>query len=107
MWRDVVDHLRLRISAATGGRSYGVLQKCTYSVVIFVAAPLIALTGLAMSPAVTAGFPILLRLFGGYQSARTIHFFTFVALTLFLLAHIVMVVKSGFKRQVRAMTLGE
>ena len=69
--------------------------------------PLIALTGLAMSPAVTAGFPILLRLFGGYQSARTIHFFTFVALILFVFAHIVMVVKSGFKRQVRAMTLGE
>ena len=33
-----------------------------------------------MSPAVTAAFPLLLRLFGGYQSARTIHFFTFVAL---------------------------
>jgi thiosulfate reductase cytochrome b subunit len=40
--------------------------------VIFVAAPLIAATGLAMSPAVTAAVPFLLRLFGGYQSARTI-----------------------------------
>ena len=107
VWRDVLDHLRLRIAPATGGPDYGLLQKCAYSFVIFVAAPLMVLTGLAMSPAVTAGFPILLRLFGGYQSARTVHFFTFVALLLFVSAHLVMVIKSGFKRQVRAMTVGE
>ena len=51
---------------------------------VFVAAPLMVVTGLTMSPAVTAAFPFLLRLFGGYQSARTIHFFTFVALVLFV-----------------------
>ena len=74
---------------------------------IFVAAPLMILTGLTMSPAVTSAFPILLQLFGGYQSARTIHFFTSAALVLFVIAHVVMVVKSGFRRQIRAMTLGE
>src|SRR5262245_44632032 len=51
VWRDVVDHLRMRISTATGGPDYGLLQKCTYSFVIFVAVPLMVLTGLAMSPA--------------------------------------------------------
>jgi len=107
VWRDVVDHLRLRIPAASGGPRYGLLQKCTYSLVVFVATPLMALTGLAMSPAVTAAFPSLLRLFGGYQSARTIHFFTFVALLLFVFVHVVMVIKSGFRRQIRAMTVGE
>ena len=65
------------------------------------------LTGLAMSPAVTAGVPVLLRLFGGYQSARTLHFFTFMALLLFVVVHVVMVIKSGFKRQMRGMTVGE
>jgi thiosulfate reductase cytochrome b subunit len=65
------------------------------------------LTGLTMSPAVTAGIPVLLRLFGGYQSARTVHFFTFVVLVLFVLVHVAMVARSGFKRQIRAMTLGE
>ena len=75
--------------------------------VVFVAAPLIVVTGLTMSPAVTAAFPSLLWLFGGYQSARTIHFFTFVALLLFVLAHVVMVIKSGFRRQIRAMTVGD
>ena len=107
VWRDVVDHLRLRIPPASGGPQYGLLQKCAYSFVVFVAAPLMALTGLAMSPAVTAAFPFLLRLFGGYQSARTIHFFTFAALVLFVFVHVVMVVKSGFRRQMRAMTVGE
>jgi thiosulfate reductase cytochrome b subunit len=105
--REVRDHLRLRIRPGSGGPSYGVLQKCAYTFIIFVAAPLIALTGLTMAPAVTAAFPFLLRLFGGYQSARTIHFFTFVAIVLFVLVHFVMVSKSGFRRQIRGMTIGE
>jgi thiosulfate reductase cytochrome b subunit len=107
VWREVVDHLRLRIPPATGGPRYGLLQKCAYSLVIFVAAPLIVVTGLTMSPAVTAGFPFLLQVFGGYQSARTIHFLTFVALLLFVVAHVLMVVLSGFRRQMRGMTLGK
>jgi cytochrome b subunit of formate dehydrogenase len=88
-------------------RRYGLLQKAAYSVVIFVAAPLMVATGITMAPAVTAAYPSLLRLFGGYQSARTIHFFTFAALVLFVLGHVTMVARSGFKRQMRAMTLGE
>jgi thiosulfate reductase cytochrome b subunit len=107
VWGDVVDHLRLRIPPASGGPHYGLLQKCAYSLVVFVAGPLMVMTGLAMAPAVTAAFPLLLSLFGGFQSARTIHFLTFVALLLFLFVHIVMVIKSGFRRQIRAMTVGE
>jgi thiosulfate reductase cytochrome b subunit len=107
VWRDVVDHLRLRIPPASGGPHYALLQKSAYSSVIFGAAPLMAVTGLAMSPAVTAAFPFVLRLFGGYQSARTIHFVTFVALLLFVFVHVVMIIKSGFRRQIRAMTVGE
>jgi len=107
LWRDFIDHLRWRIPAASGGPRYGLLQKCAYSLVVFVAAPLMVLSGLAMSPTVTAAAPFLLRLFGGFQSARTIHFFTFVTLVVFLVVHVVLVVKSGFRRQIRAMTLGE
>ncbi|MEM1249823.1 MAG: cytochrome b/b6 domain-containing protein [Acidobacteriota bacterium] len=103
---DVVDHLRLRIPRASGGPQYGVLQKFAYSFVVFVAAPLMVLTGLAMSPAITAVFPFLLDLFGGFQSARTVHFFAFAALALFALVHVIMVIRSGFVRQMRAMTLG-
>ena len=92
---------------ASGGPQYGLLQKCTYSLVVFVLAPLMIVSGLTMAPAVTAAFPFLLGLFGGYQSARTIHFFTFVGLLLFVTVHLVMVIKSGFRRQIRAITVGE
>jgi thiosulfate reductase cytochrome b subunit len=107
IWRDVRDHVRLRIRTATGGPHYGLLQKCAYFVVVFFALPLAGVTGLAMSPAINAAYPFLSGMFGGYQSARTIHFFAFVALILFLLMHLLMIIKSGFKRQMRAMTIGE
>jgi thiosulfate reductase cytochrome b subunit len=106
VWRDLRDHARLRIPPASGGPRYGPLQKLSYSIVVFVAVPLVALTGLAMSPAVTASIP-LDRLLGGYQSARTIHFAIFVSLLLFVAVHLLMVVKSGFRKQLRAMTLGD
>ena len=106
-WRDLRDHVRLRIQAATGGPHYSLLQKCTYSVVMFIAVPLAVVTGLAMSPAITSVYPFLSGMFGGFQSARTIHFVAFVILIVFLLVHVLMIIKSGFRRQVRAMTLGE
>jgi len=100
----VRDHLRLRIPASAVGPPYGLMQKCAYFVVVFLALPLSVVTGLAMSPAITAASPLLSNIFGGFQSARTIHFVAFVSLMLFLLVHVVMVIKSGFKRQILAMT---
>ena len=107
VWRHVRGHLRLRIPPASGGPRYNVLQKLAYTAVIFVAAPLMVLTGLAMSPAIGAAAPWLSGVFGGYQSARTIHFIVFVALVLFVLVHLAMVVASGFRRQIRSITVGD
>lgn len=107
LWREVRDHARMRIRAAMGGPHYGLLQKCAYFAVVFLALPLAVVTGLAMSPAINAAYPFLSGMFGGFQSARTIHFFAFVTLILFLIVHVVMIIKSGFKRQMRAMTIGE
>jgi len=107
LWQDIVSHLRLPMRLAQGGPPYGLLQKLTYSAVILIALPLMVLTGLTMSPAVTAAYPGLLDLFGGSQSARTIHFFVFGALVVFLIVHVVMVALSGFARQIRAMTIGD
>jgi thiosulfate reductase cytochrome b subunit len=103
---DARHHLRPRDDVG-GGPPYGAVQKLTYAGVLFVALPLMLLTGLTMSPAVTAAVPFLLDLFGGYQSARTIHFFGFSALVLFLVIHVAMVFVTGPYRQLRAMILGK
>ncbi len=106
-WRDATEHLRDRRESGRYGPPYGSVQKTAYSLVVLVALPLMLVTGLSMSPAVTATLPILLDLFGGYQSARTLHFFAFAFLLIFFVVHVLMVVASGFRQQLRAMTLGK
>ncbi len=105
--RDLREHLRGVVPTPSGGPNYGPLQRASYALVVFVVAPLLVLTGLTMSPAVAAAAPMLLDLFGGHQSARTLHFGAFAVLTLFTAAHLVMVIRSGFARQIRAMTVGD
>jgi thiosulfate reductase cytochrome b subunit len=86
---------------------YGLLQKYAYTGVIFILCPLAVMTGMAMSPAITAAYPFLLKIFAGAQSARTLHFFVSLALVLFLVVHIVMVARAGFKKQMRGMIFNE
>jgi len=106
LWHDIKAHLRLPMPATTPGPPYAILQKLAYCLVAFVALPLIFLTGITMSPAIAANYPILLDLFGGTQSARTIHFFTFAFLAIFLGLHLVMILLTGPVRQLRAMIIG-
>jgi thiosulfate reductase cytochrome b subunit len=87
-------------------RSYNVLQRTAYIVVIFGLFPLMIWTGLAMSPAFTAAFPWTVELLGGRQSARTIHFFVTWLLLLFLIVHVAMVAMAGFWSRVRGMITG-
>ena len=74
--------------------------------VIFVLFPLVIWTGLAMSPAVASAIPGAVSALGGQQSARTIHFFVTVLLTLFLLVHVFMVFLAGFWSRMRSMITG-
>ena len=64
------------------------------------------MTGLTLAPAMDAAFPWLLDLFGGRQSARSLHFVTAWALLGFVLIHIAAVLLSGPVRQVREMITG-
>jgi len=97
-------HVQRDLLGAASGSKYGLLQKMTYCVVLFFLSPLVILTGLTMSPSVTASHPWLLALFFGAQSARTLHFFCAVLLVLFLFVHVAMVIRTGFRRNMRAMT---
>lgn len=100
------NHLRFRRPGEEEFRSYNTLQRLTYLSVVFVLFPLIILTGLAMSPAITSVFPALVTSFGGQQSARTIHFFVASFLVVFLFVHIAMVSLTGFKTRMRGMIVG-
>ena len=102
----VADHLRLRRSTDADLATYNVLQRLSYSAVVFGLFPLMIWTGLAMSPAVTSVFPFLVTAFGGQQSARTVHFFVAGALVLFFLIHVALVSQTGFKSRMKAMITG-
>jgi thiosulfate reductase cytochrome b subunit len=101
--RSIGDHLRLRFHR---GRDYNVLQKLSYLAMIFLVLPLIVLAGMAMSPGLDAAFPWLPDLFGGRQTARTVHFVAAIAIVLFVLVHVAMVLLSGVWNNLRSMLTG-
>jgi thiosulfate reductase cytochrome b subunit len=106
MRQSIAVHLRFERPGPDQALSYNVLQRISYLAVIFVLFPLMVWTGLAMSPALTSVFPALVTVLGGHQSARTIHFFGTIVLVLFVLVHIAMVWRAGFRRRVGAMITG-
>ena len=106
LWADIKDHGRLRFPTGAAALRYNILQKLSYGVVLFVLLPLIIFTGLALSPAMDSGWAWLLDLFGGRQSARSLHFIAMVALIAFFVVHVVMVVLAGPINELRSMISG-
>ena len=100
------DRLRFKRAGADEAWSYNVLQRVSYLVVIFVLFPLMIWTGLAMSFGFDSAFPLAVRLLGGHQTARSLHFLVTILLVVFLLVHVVMIVVSGFRARMRAMITG-
>ncbi|MDV4157678.1 cytochrome b/b6 domain-containing protein [Rhizobium brockwellii] len=103
---EIVSHVRLRFPKGAEARHYNTLQKLAYVAVIFVLLPLMIGTGLTMSPGFNAVAPWLLDLFGGRQSARTLHFLTAFSLVAFVAVHVAMVLVSGVFNNLRSMITG-
>jgi len=103
---DMWNHIRLRRARGEAARRYNVLQKLAYAIVIFVLMPVMVLTGLTMSPAVTAALPFLFDMFAGRQSARTLHFLVANLLVLFVFIHIIQVIVTGLFNNMRSMITG-
>ncbi len=103
--RSVIDHLRLRHPTGEAAKRYNVLQRLAYLGLITLVV-LMVMTGLTMSPGVDAFAPWLLDLFGGRQSARSIHFFCAAGIVLFILVHLTEVVLAGPLNEVRSMITG-
>jgi thiosulfate reductase cytochrome b subunit len=106
IWHDVKAHARLRFPTGAAALRYNILQKLAYLAVLFGLIPLVVLTGLTMSPGVNAAWPWLLDLFGGRQSARSIHFLCAGGFALFIIVHLLMVVLAGPINEVRSMITG-
>ncbi len=99
-------HLRLKRARGESARHYNLLQKASYLLVIFVLFPTLVLSGLTMSNAMTAAFPDLIALFGGRQSARSMHFLAAMLLVSFVLVHVFQVFVAGFFNMMRSMITG-
>ena len=106
IWHDVRQHARLHFPTGAAALRYNVLQKLAYSAVLLVLLPGIVLTGLGMSPGMDAAWPWLVDLFGGRQSARSLHFLCAFALVGFFVVHIAMVVLAGPLNELRAIITG-
>jgi thiosulfate reductase cytochrome b subunit len=105
-WNDIKNHARLRFGDDNDSSHYNIMQKFSYIGVIFLLLPLLILTGITMSPAMNAAWPWLLDIFGGRQSARSLHFIAAALLTLFVIVHLIMVLLSGPINGIRSMVTG-
>ncbi|MCW4461670.1 cytochrome b/b6 domain-containing protein [Sphingomonas sp. BT-65] len=104
---DARRHAALRFHDPENPRAYNIFQKLSYVAVIFVLLPLMIFTGLAMSPGMNAAWPWLTEMFGGRQSARSIHFIAAMLLAGFTIVHLALVILAGAWNEVRSMLTGK
>lgn len=105
-WDSLVVYLGLSAPSIEHFQPYDALQMLGYTVIIFVVAPLMILTGLAMSPAVRSRFPWYVKAFGGHQGARSIHFICMVIMSLFIVVHVTLVFLVHAEYNLPRMVLG-
>ena len=104
--QEIVTHAKLKFPRGEAAKRYNGIQKLTYFIVLCVLGPLIVLTGLTMSPTMDSVFPFLLWVFGGRQSARTIHFIVAFSFLGFFVIHIAALLLSHPWNGLRSMITG-
>ena len=107
IWQSIKDHARFKHASGEAAIPYNVLQKIAYLSVIFILLPLIILMGWAMSPFLNSLIPGWVDLFGGRQTARTIHFFVAWMLVAFVFIHVFEVIVTGIWNNLRSMITGQ
>ena len=105
IWQNIVDHVKLKHPVGEEAKHYNILQKLAYLGVLLLLI-LMVLTGLTMSPGFDAFAPVLLSLFGGRQSARTIHWICANLIVLFVIVHVIEVFIAGVVNEVGSMITG-
>lgn len=87
-WDSLVIYLGFGVPDIEHFQPYDALQMLGYTFIIFIVAPVMILTGLAMAPAVRSRFPRYVKALGGHQGARSIHFIGMAIMTLFIIMHV-------------------
>lgn len=106
-WNTFVYYANFHLPPEPNGfYGYNALQQLAYFSTIFILAPLAILTGMAMSPALVNRFPRYVRIFRGRQGARSIHFLVMLGFVFFIIAHVTLVVMTGFRRNMNHIVLG-
>lgn len=103
---DVKEHLALRFHDPARPGAFNILQKIAYAFLIFVLLPLVIFTGLTLSPGMVAAWPWLIDVFGGRQSARSLHFLAMAGIAGFVVVHLTLVILAGPINEVRSMITG-
>ncbi len=105
--RDIARHARLKFPKGEDSKRYHILQKLAYVGVVLVLVPGIILTGLGMSPAIDAAWPLIVDVTGGRASARSLHWIFANLIIVFIIVHLLMVVLAGPFNEIRAMITGK
>ena len=101
----ILYYLHLRRESPQEGE-YNPLQKMAYTSVFLILTPLVLLTGMAMSPQLDVAFHWLPAVFGGRQSARSIHFILAFGFAMFTFGHVFMVLTTGVLNNMRSIVTG-
>ncbi|MDR7329695.1 molybdopterin-dependent oxidoreductase [Corynebacterium guangdongense] len=87
-WESALIYLSLDVPSIEHFSPYDALQMLAYTFVIFILAPFMMLTGVAMSPAVRSRYTWYVKLWGGHQGARSLHFIGMVLMSAFIVVHV-------------------
>lgn len=106
-WNTFVHYANFHFPPEPNGfYGYNALQQLTYFFMVFVMGPLSIGTGVAMSPALVSHLPWYPRVFGGRQAARSLHFLAMLGYVGFIIAHVTLVVLTGFTRNMNHIVMG-
>ena len=105
-WHALVTYLHFQVPPLADFRPYDPLQQLTYAFVVFVLGPAMLLTGIAMSPAIAASAPWYIKLFGGRQVARSLHFLCMTVFAVFVILHVTLVLVVHFRENIGNIVLG-
>lgn len=106
-WNTFVHYATFHLPPEPNGfYGYNALQQFAYFAVVFVFAPLSIVTGACMSPALVNRFPWFVKPFGGRQGARSLHFIIMNMYFAFFHVHVILVVLTGFRRNMNHIVMG-